>query len=79
MSGTGIKLQSTANTSCRIPQDVYATDSSTHAVPADLYWLSMLIRNNDVITIMHQCVRHINALVTQVTIQKYVASHIKDT
>jgi hypothetical protein len=35
VSDTGIKLQSAADTSCRIPQAVYETDSSTQAVPAD--------------------------------------------
>jgi len=53
VSDTGIKLQSTADTACRIPHAVYETDSSTHIVPADLLWLSMAIRNDDVITIYY--------------------------
>jgi len=33
---TQVLLQPTADTACRILQAVYETDSSTHAIPADL-------------------------------------------
>jgi hypothetical protein len=35
MSDTGIKLQSTADTACRIPRLIYETDSSMYAFPAN--------------------------------------------